>query len=128
MQGTITLTIEGENLCFQQLDENLNICATKYISKGEQIRTNHKSELNRWIYKKKFDSDDFEENFDRFLDMFLSQKDALHKIAQELNVSINVYITSEQAQFGYSLTKRQLDQLNLLGVDVHFHIFSYGMI
>ena len=43
-------------------------------------------------------------------------------------VEINFYINSEKGQFGYTLCTEQLSKISSFGININFHILSFGSV
>jgi hypothetical protein len=72
-------------------------------------------------------SDDLVVQLKRLISDLNSKLNTIHAIASICeDISINIYIRSEYGQIGYSIPQSVLYPLAELGLDINFHILSFG--
>lgn len=125
--GFITLRIMGKDLNFEFLNSFIELEPGTIVKKGEKLRRGVALE-DRWFYEMKFSEDDFSEKVSEFIDILNKRKDKIHKVKETATVDISFYISSEMAQFGYTLTAEQLKQLGSFGENIYFDLLSYGLV
>ncbi len=128
MQGYMALIIEGEGLNFQFLNTFIGLEPSRTVKKGQKIIGERVSLKDRWMYRIEFLEDDFSEKVFQFIEAIYGQKDIISQVRKTATVEINFYINSEEGQFGYTLSAEQLNMISSLGININFHILSFGSV
>lgn len=126
MQGYMALTIEGEGLNFQFLNSFIGLEPNRTVKKGQKIIGERVSLKDRWMYRIEFLEDDFSEKVFQFIEKILGKKDIISQVRETATVEINFYINSQKGQFGYTLSAEQLNKISSFGININFHILSFG--
>ena len=126
MQGFVTLAVSGESLNFDLINKLIGLSPDRIIKKGEEMSLKKISLEDKCIYKLKFQSNDFNEKVNIFLCSLMKSKENFDNVIEIANVELNIYINSNFGQIGYTLTKDNICKLYELGIDVQFHILSFG--
>ncbi len=105
------------------------IVPTKIVQKGDKIAIGKKAPKNKWMYKISFnDEDEFIESLEKMITLLYKYKeyiDYLKTIYEEVKVTI--YIRSDYAEIGFSLSSDIIKKMSLLGCTFNFEILSFGM-
>lgn len=128
MQGYMALIIEEENLNFHLLNNSIGLEPSRIVKKGQKIIGDRVSLKDRWIYKIEFLEDDFSQKVNEFIDTLIERKDIINSVKNTAIVEINFYINSEKGQFGYTLCTEQLSKISSFGININFHILSFGSV
>jgi len=127
-RGEIVFTVADENVI--NIDLGPQILPTKIVKKGDIIAIGRKSDKNRWFHAIKFDSEkQYKQLLEKMLSTLTEKRDNIKEIKKEYElVSIDVYIRSDYAQIGYSISNSIIKKLALLECAINFEILSFGMV
>lgn len=128
IQGEIVLKIYDNNFDFVSLKDFLK--PSKITNKGDLVGGDRVVQNSSLSYSVRFDSyEDFELKIDRFSDKIDNEIDQLTILRKTCDrIDLNIYIRSENGQFGFILPINAIKRLSQLKVDINFHILSFGMV
>ncbi len=129
ISGEISFSIAHDSSITDELNSTIDINPSiKRIKKGQPITLNLKAPKNILSYSVKFpDELSFNYELNRFGTLLIKEVATLEKMVTIYeDVSINFYIRSEYGQMGWSIPKDVLKNLATLGIDINFHILSFG--
>ena len=123
-------------ICFSILDsanfdetitDRIGFQPTKIIKKGKQLVGQQMAPYSIWMYDVEFDDDNFNEVLSKLTHFLQQYKISIVDMAlQYTRVEINFYINTRYGQFGFSLPSVELAKISELGIDINFHLLSYG--
>lgn len=128
MHGYIALTISGKFLDFDEISKNISLEPIKTVKKGQRVHLNMEVSEEQWIYKINFLDEDFTNKINCFLMNINSYKNYIYDLLKTKKVELNCYLNSEMGQFGFTLTVEQIIRIQQLGLNINFHILSYGLV
>ena len=104
------------------------IVPTKIVQKGDKIAIGKKAPKNKWMYKISFnDEDEFIESLEKMITLLYKYKeyiDYLKTIYEEVKVTI--YIRSDYAEIGFSLSSDIIKKMSLLGCTFNLKYYHLG--
>lgn len=127
LTGSLAFAIRDEKLNFNDIKKNIQIEPTKIIRKGQIIVGDKKAPLDIWSYKVEMLSDINELN--NLLNQLIPYSNYIKKIQKIYkDVVISCYLRSDMGQIGFEITSEVIKKLNTLGLDIEFHILSFGYV
>ena len=125
--GEIRISISDSNDIDENVNKKIGLEPTVIIKKGEHCTSNQKATHNIWSYELKFCDTNFSLNLESFTLHLSKFSDNIKNLVIDYeSVEINIYIRTLYGQFGFSILNKELNKLSLIGLDVGFHILSYG--
>ena len=113
-----------------EVDFGTNILPTKVVNKGDTIALGRKAPKYRWMYEIKYSCErEYLNSLEKMLNQLCERREYVNhltKIYEE--VCINVYIRSDFAEIGYSLSNHILKKISVLECVLNFHVLSFGMV
>lgn len=128
--GSCSLLIRGDNLDFNEIEENLQIKPSRIIRKGEiYSKVIGKNQYDIWILDIKFDNNGTPEDALMNLASIIHPfKEYVKKLSMVADVRIKCYVQSEYAQLNFELSSRVISELADLNVKVEISILSWGAV
>lgn len=131
--GFMVITIMGESLNFEFLSSFVGLEPSMTVKKGRKKKLGERiyetlEDRWEWGYEMKFSENDFSKKVSEFISILNERKDKIHKVKETATVEITFCISSEMAQFGYTLTAEQFKQFSSFGVNINFELISYGLV
>lgn len=125
--GEIVFAIADSNT--MNVDLGLDFSPTRIVNKGELIALGKKAPKNQWLHVVEFNGEnEYLKKIEQMIERLNEKSEDIARLLSEYeNVSIDIYIRSEFAEIGYSLPGHILKKIALLGCDINFVIFSFGM-
>ncbi|MEL1136605.1 DUF4279 domain-containing protein [Desulfitobacterium sp. THU1] len=123
-------SITDLNLNFNQLNTDIPISPIKIIQRGQLIGKlkKIKAPYDIWSYEIIItDNDDIISYLSELLDKLLPYAKCIQEASKQYERSaISCYIRSEFGQMGFHINNEIIIKLASLGLDIDFHILSFG--
>ena len=126
-EGSISLLIRGNEFNVKEFDEKMSICDSVALEKGE-ISDGHKMTFNLWEYQVEYNEDDINEILKSFCETIKPKLDIISQIQTDNNCILQMFIQSEEAQMGLSISSENLLKIADLGIRFEISILSYGLV
>lgn len=126
--GNCSLIIRGQELNFNEIENNLRIKPSRVVKKGEVIsKVVGESEYDFWVYDIKMDE---EKNPDQILADLLSIlipcRAYVQNVAKYADVRMKCYVQSDYAQINFELSPNVIKKLACMEIKVEISILSWG--
>ena len=128
MEGSLSLILSNDEIDFDEISKNILLKPSKVIIKGQLIALGRKSLEDRWIYSVDFQENDFREKVNLFLATLILYQCYIQDLSNRISVELNFYFNSDMGQLGYTLDRKQVRQIQKMGLNVSFHILSQGLV
>lgn len=128
-EARFALIIAGDDLPFDQLDQQLGLTPTRTLHKGEVINRlpEIKAEQDQWIYAIPLtDPTDRDPDLNELLKLLIGKKEALHALRPKYHVWPRVYVQSDYAQMTYNFHSETIRLFNELGLGLRIASLSWG--
>lgn len=127
--GELYLRISGNNLDFKKIDTDLELKATKCVTKGTRILNTHFAEIDVWLYEEKIiNLPSLNDKLFDILNKLLIKKDIINDIKNDNEIAITVDIRSDDAQIGFEINNNNISMLSRLNLGLSFNILSFGLV
>ncbi|MBU2703794.1 hypothetical protein Ga0466249_004944 [Sporomusaceae bacterium BoRhaA] len=128
ISGGFTMRISDLNLDFSKLEQNIGICPTKIIKKGQLIGKlkNIEAPYDIWSYERKITNEDVFAELTNLLNDLFPYFDYIREIRNVYEVTLNCYLRSDYAQMGLEITSDVITLIEKFGLGISFHILSFG--
>ena len=125
--GEIVFDIADEKSL--DIDFGDGLKATKLVHRGDVIALGRKAPKNRWMYKVSFnDVDEYAKKMNDVANKLCSKADYINELIETYDeVGITVYMRSDYAEMGYSISPETMKKLAMLNCPLDFSIISFGM-
>lgn len=131
--GSFVFSISDLNLDFDELENRISIKPTKTIKKGQMVgkSENIRAPYDIWSYEVRIQGteDDIFAYLSLLIDDLLPYSKYINEARRQYEeVVINCYLRSDLAQIGFNMNNNIISKLESLGLDVDFHILSFGRV
>lgn len=126
--GSWTLKISGEKIDFREIESQIGVKATRIMRKGEIVsRVNGPSQRDFCIFERCFaDQGEINRASDELLSLLKPHAEYIKGLANDLDITIKLYIQSEYAQIGILLPHGTISKLAEMAFDIELSILSWG--
>ena len=132
VNGEIVFSISDFNLEFQEIKNNILINNYAIIRKGQSIGILKDKKAPYDIWSCEIELSELDSINDKLLELLkalLPYSIFINKISHRYQqVCVDIYLRSEYGQIGFSLNKEIYSFLDRLGVQINFHILSFGKV
>ena len=131
MNGFIGLTISDVDLDYTVIEKNMCLPPFKKSKTENEVIGKELGAQNMISYQAYFTEENFDEKVVDFLDKILLSKpfiDILKKENKNINMILNLHISSVYGQIGVLLTKEIIRKARELRLGLSLDIISFGMV
>jgi hypothetical protein len=132
IRGSFVFLIGDPSLDFEDIEKNLPIIPTDIVKKGDlrKLRKNHKNPYDIWKYEIKIrDRENIFDDLLELLELLTPYSEYIKRISGIYKrVVINCYLRTEYGQIGLEMYNELFHKLADLGLQLDFHILSYGYV
>lgn len=133
VSGSFVFSVSDLNLDFDELENRIPIKPTKIIKKGQMVGKSESisAPYDIWSYEVRIQG--AENDIFAYLSLLIDNLLPYSKYINEARIQyeevvINCYLRSDLAQIGFKMNNNIISKLEDLGLDVDFHILSFGQV
>ena len=125
--GSICFKVTDTASFDDDITNQIGFQPTEIVKKGTQVTQQRIAPCNIWFYTVKFEDTNFNEQLYGLTCFLLEYKGNIRALVSRYErVEIDIYLHTLYGQFGFSLPSVVVDNISRLGININFHLLSYG--